>query len=420
MGSISKTVLDNGTKVISEEIDHVRSVSLGIWATCGSRHEEEWQHGIAHFVEHMLFKGTERRTAFDIAATIDSVGGVMNAYTSKEFTSLYIKVPDYHLRLAVDLLGDIFRNSCFDENEVEKEKSVILQEIKMLEDSPDDYVHELLEMNFWDGHSLGRPVLGTRKSVEQFNRALLKNFFDARYGGRNVVISAAGKVNHNQLVDLVGPIFGDKSVGEETVKDSRPQATPRIAVIERDLEQVHLMVGTLAPSLVSERRFAGFILNAVLGGGMSSRLFQEIREKRGLAYAVHSYLIPYTDTGILGIYVGSGKNEVGVILNLIMREFIRFTEENITERELESAKEFVKGSFILGMESTDNRMTRLAKNEICFGRDIPVEEVLNRIDEVNGEDVRALARDILNPNTIGIAAIGPISEEDVTLRLLQV
>ncbi|MCX7815911.1 MAG: insulinase family protein [Syntrophales bacterium] len=420
MGRISRTVLDNGTKVISEEINHVRSVSFGIWVTCGSRHEDESQHGIAHFVEHMLFKGTKKRTALDIASTIDSVGGVMNAFTSKEFTALYIKVPDYHLHLAVDLLGDIFRNSLFDEKEVEKEKSVILQEIKMLEDSPDDYVHELLEMNFWNGHSLGRPVLGTNKSVEQLNQTLLRVFFETRYGGKNVVISAAGKVNHHQLVDIAGPIFGDKDFVGETVESSRPHASPQIAVIEKDLEQVHLMVGTLAPSLVSEKRFAGFILNAVLGGGMSSRLFQEIREKRGLAYAVHSYLVPYTDTGILGIYVGSGRKEVAMILDLIMEELTKLTEECITEKELESAKELVKGNFILSMESTDNRMTRLAKNEICFGRDIPMEEVLERIDALSGEDIRALAREIMNPSNIGVAAIGPISEKDIVLHMYKV
>jgi len=413
-----KTILDNGMRIVSEEIEHVRSISIGIWVECGSRYEDAHTNGAAHFIEHMLFKGTERRTAFDIAATIDSVGGVMNAFTSKELTSFYIKIPDYHLALAIDLLADIFNHSRFDEEEITKEKSVVLQEISMLEDAPDDYIHDFFEANFWKNHHLGMQVLGTRERVESFSKDSLLEFFRSRYRGRNVVLTAAGHLKHEMLVELVGKAFGDMGGHTERTTFFPPAVSSNIAVLEKDLEQVHMMIGTLAPSSLSENRHASFLMNAVLGGSMSSRLFQEIREKRGLAYAIHSYLTPYIDTGMLAVYVGTGKGEVREVLGLILDELMRMAGQPLTTKELAGAKELIKGNFLLSMESTDNRMTRLAKNEICYGRHVPPEDVVTKIDAVNYEDVQELAQEMFNPSTISIAAIGPVSEKDLTLHVL--
>ena len=300
-----KTVLDNGVRVISEEIDHVRSISIGIWVQCGSRHEDRQTNGMAHFIEHMLFKGTRNRSAFDIASAIDSVGGVMNAFTGKELTSFYIKIPDYHLAMAIDLLADIFKNSLFDPEEISKEKSVVLQEIHMLDDSPDDYIHDFFEEIFWKDHPLGYPVLGTKERVEGFSRDAIVRFVNDRYRGQNVVLTAAGNLKHEVLVELVGQAFG--SIARDINQDSigAPEVSAGISVLPKDLEQVHLVMGCPAPSSLSPERYPSFLLNTVLGGSMSSRLFQEIREKRGLAYAIHSYLTPYRDVGMLGIYVGT-------------------------------------------------------------------------------------------------------------------
>jgi len=411
----NKTVLDNGIRVVSERIDHVRSVSIGIWVQCGSRHENGQQSGAAHFIEHMLFKGTGRRTAFDIAAAIDSVGGVMNAYTGKELTSYYIKVPDYHLALAIDLLADILNHSRFDPEEIGREKSVILQEIQLLEDCPDEYIHELFDALFWNGHPLGNPVLGTREELKAFDREALLGFFKGRYGGENLVLAAAGCLEHDHLVRLVNEALG--SLPKEVPPQSTfpPMAKAKVAVLRKDLEQVHIVIGTVGPSAVSTGRYPCFLMNAALGGSMSSRLFQEIRERRGLAYTIHSYLVSYMDAGMLGIYVGTGKDKVAEVITLILKEFKRLCEDMLTGREIHVARELVKGNFLLSMESTDNRMTKLARNEICFGRNIPPEEILARIDEVSRESIRNLAGEIFNPDTVCLAALGPVGEADVAL-----
>ncbi len=410
---VNKTILDNGIRVISEEIDHVRSVSIGAWVEGGSRHENGLTNGAAHFIEHMLFKGTERRSAFDIASAIDSVGGVMNAATGKELTSFYIKIPDYHAELAVDLLADIFTSSRFDETEIGRERSVILQEIRMVEDTPDDYIHDFFEGMFWQDHPLGLPILGTRERIEAFRRNDLLQFFQSRYQGNRLVISAAGHLKHHQFVDLVRRSFGSLAGSSVCERTEAPAARPGRAVLPKELEQVHLIIGAPAPSAVSPERHAGFLLNAVLGGSMSSWLFQEIREKRGLAYAIYSYLTSYMDTGLFGIYAGTGSERVREVLALVREGLERFSSELLTETELRSAKELLKGNFLLGMESTDNRMTGLAKNEICFGRQVTPEEIIERIDGVEREEVRSLARAMFRPEAMTVAALGPIAEEDL-------
>ncbi len=414
-----KTILDNGIRVISEEIGHVRSISIGIWVLCGSRHEDRHTNGMAHFIEHMLFKGTRSRTAFDIASAIDSVGGVMNAFTGKDMTSLYIKIPDYHLALAIDLLADVFNNSLFDPEEIAKEKSVVLQEINLQDDSPDDGIHDYFDENFWKGHPLGYRVLGSKALVESFDRDAIVGFVNDHYRGGNVVLTAAGNLKHDVLTEMVSRAFGSVHGNGRQNGSGPPEISAGISVLNKDLEQVHMIVGCPAPSSTSPRRYASFLLNAVFGGSMSSRLFQEIREKRGLAYAIHSYLTSYQDTGLLGIYVGTGGDHVRDVVGLIFDEMQRMTNVSLSERELHSARELIKGNFLLSMESTDNRMTRLAANEIAFRKHIPAEEVVRQIDCVTAEEIRTLAGEMFNPSAIGLAAIGPIAEKDLTLGILK-
>jgi predicted Zn-dependent peptidase len=412
----NKTVLDNGIQVISEEINHVRSVSIGIWVRCGSRYEDDTSHGMAHFIEHMLFKGTKSRSAFDIARTIDSVGGVMNAFTGKEFTSFYVKIPDYHLQLALDLLADIFMNSRFDGREIAKEKSVVIQEINMLEDTPDDYIHDFFEALFWNGHALGFPILGTREQVKAFQKQKLLRFFESNYK-KSLVLAAAGRLKHHTLVDLVSRAFGPLRSELSKVEAIPPTVSSKVAVIEKDLEQVHIVIGCLAPSAVSNQRYASLLLNAIIGGASSSRFFQEIREKKGLAYVIQSYLVPYMDVGMFGAYVGTHKNKAQEVLCSIFEIMKELREKPPAEEELHTAKELVKGNFLLGMENTDNRMTKLAKSEICFGRQLSTEEIIAGIESATSEEICSLARTMFVPEIISFAAIGKISEKDVSLPL---
>ncbi len=410
----NKTVLPNGIRIISEHIDHIRSISIGTWVKCGSRYEDKATNGAAHFIEHMLFKGTRNRSAFEIASAIDSVGGMMNAFTGKELTSFYIKIPDYHLPMAVDLLADIFTNSCFDDEDIKKEQSVVLQEINMTEDSPDDYIHDYFEGIFWDGHPLGFPVLGTRSLVASLNRETLLSFFNARYGGNNLLLAAAGNLRHDEFVDLVSKKFGSIRTTTSTLV-TKPATSSRVAVLKKDLEQAHMIMGTLAPSAISPERYPGFLLNAILGGSMSSRLFQEIREKRGIAYAVHSFVATYMDTGLLGIYAGTSDEKIPVVIDLILEELKRLRRELLTEKEMAQVKELIKGNYLLSMENTDSRMIRLAKNEITFGKYITQHDVIASIDAVNAEDVRNLASDIFKADALSLAVIGRVSEKDISL-----
>ena len=413
----NKTVLNNGIRIISEEISHVRSVSIGVWVECGSRDERNAINGIAHFIEHMIFKGTKNRSAFDIAFQIDSVGGLMNAFTGKELTAFYVKIPDYHLPMAIDLLGDILRNSLFDPAEIEREQSVVLQEIHMVEETPDEYIHDFFDKTLWDGHPLGLPVLGTKETVANFERKTIVDFFAKKYRGRNVVLTAAGNLKHDNLVALVRGAFGaleGKSVKRESTKAG---ICSKVAVVEKDMEQEHIIIGGAAPSSTSHLRYPALLMNVVLGGSASSRLFQEIREKRGLAYSVRSYHAPYREEGMLGIYAGTSDEKAGDVIALILKELDRLKSDLVMEKELCSARELIKGKMLLSLESTDNRMTRLARNEIFFGRDIPMEEVVANIEDVSGEDIMTLANDVFRTDLLSLAALGRVSEKDITSGL---
>jgi predicted Zn-dependent peptidase len=337
----------------------------------------------------------------------------MNAATGKELTSFYIKIPDYHLEMAVDLLADLFTGSCFAEEEIDRERSVILQEIRMVEDTPDDHIHDFFDGVFWKGDPLALPILGTKESVESFRRNDLFDFFRSHYGGGNLILTAAGNLPHGRFADLVRKSFGSLAGKPLCESAGIPAAMPGRAVLRKELEQAHLIVGAPAPSAVSPERHAAFLLNAVLGGSMSSRLFQEIREKRGLAYDIGSYLTSYRDAGMFGVYAGTDGVRVREVLGLIREGLERSCTELLTEKELRSAKELLKGNFLLGMESTDNRMMGLARNEIYFGRQMTPEEIIERIDAVGQEEIRSLAGRMFRPEALAVAAIGPVFEEDL-------
>lgn len=408
-----KSNLPCGIRVISEEITQVRSVSIGVWVLCGSRHEDGNIQGISHFLEHMLFKGTGRRTAFDIASAVDSIGGVMNAYTSKELISFYLKVPDYHLNTAIDLLADMFGNSLFLSGEIDKEKSVVLEEIGQLLDSPAEYVHDLFEQVLWEGQALGRMILGDERSVGRITGDDLQGYLRSRFRGRNLIISAVGNLKHELLTDLIDRSFGSLGAGQEIRQDGPPRPHWQVAVIGRDLEQVHLVLGTSAPQATSEKRYAGYLINAMLGGCMSSRLFQEIREKRALAYGINSFLTPYLDAGLFGVYAGTGEERVGEVISVIREELRGFSEKPVPAGELQAAKELLKGNFLLSMESTDCRMTRLAKNEYCFGRYFPLEEILGEIDKVSSGEIQSLAQEMFQPDMMALAAVGRVGKKEL-------
>jgi predicted Zn-dependent peptidase len=405
-----KTVLDNGIRVITEQIPYLRSVSIGIWVTTGSRDERPQENGVSHFIEHLLFKGTERRSAFDIAKEIDSVGGSLNAFTGREYTCFYAKVIDKNLPLAINLLSDIFLHSLMDGKDVEKERMVILQEIKMVEDTPDDLVHDLFNRICWGDHPLGFPIFGTSQLVQSFTRDQIYQFLKETYRPSRIIICAAGNLEHQEVVQRVEETFGLLSESNQTRERSRPDSISTTNIWRRDLEQVHFCLGTKGLQYNDSQRFASYVLNTILGGGMSSRLFQEIRENRGLAYSVYSYLPAYIDTGLVVVYAGTSGDSFREVIGLVLKEFDRFKTEPLKNGELETAKEQLKGNLLLGLESSDNLMSRLAKNEIYFGSYLPVEKILKGIDEVEGETVRALANTLFDERFFCLTVLGPVED----------
>jgi predicted Zn-dependent peptidase len=407
--SYCKTTLDNGVRIITEQMPYLQSVSLGIWVRSGSRFEWPEVNGICHFIEHMLFKGTDKRSAFDIAKEIDAVGGVLNAFTSKEMTSFYCKVLDENLELAVDLLSDIFLNASFPEDEIEREKQVICQEIHQMEDSPEDLVHEILGIQFWKDDPLGQPILGTVPSVEGLDRGTMISFKSDYYTPDETIICAAGKLEHDRIVDLfeqrMVAVNGRRSFGRQDAAkiDSSAQ------VLERDLEQVHVCVAMEGPSAVDRKRHPAYILNTILGGGMSSRLFQEIREKRGLAYSVYSFLSSLSDTGMFGLYAGCDPERLEELMSVTGKETLSLAR-NLTEEDISTAKSQIKGSIILAMESTDSRMNRLAKGEYYFGRYVSLDEIIDSIESVTHQELVNVAEEMINNGRLTIVAVGPVSE----------
>jgi predicted Zn-dependent peptidase len=392
---IIKEVLPNGLTLLTEAMPHVRSVAIGVWLKQGSRHEPEEQSGISHFIEHMVFKGTRNRDAERIAAEVDSIGGHMDAFTAKEYAAFHLKVLDEHLPLAVEILGDIVLNPLFDAIEMAKEKKVIFEEINMVEDTPDDLVMERFTQAYWRHHPLGRPILGTKKSVGALRRDELSEFFGRTYRPENLVVAAAGHLEHAALSELTHRHFGALAAGGRARNGGPPK--PAAVIVTRskkELEQVHLCVGARACPQSHQDRYATYILNTVLGGSMSSRLFQNVREKRGLAYSISSGVAAYSDAGVLTVYAGTGLESVNEVVGLTVDEFRRLRDEPVPEVELRRAKDHLKGSLMLSLENTGSRMNHMARQEIYFGRQFTLDEILGGIEAVQATDVQRVSREI--------------------------
>ena len=367
--SIRRTVLPNGLLVLTESMPHMRSVSMGAWIDSGSRDESAPENGISHFVEHMVFKGTTSRSAQDIAREVDSIGGNLDAFTGKETVCFNIKVLDEHVPTALDVLSDLVLHPIFAEEDILRERGVILEEIKMDEDNPDYLVHEIFTQNFWRGHPLGKPILGTKETVGRLEQAKLFHYYGDRFRGGNMVFTAAGNLDHNLFVDEVRRRFESLPGGTPDDLSQPPITSARIVLRNKKaLEQVQLCLGVPSLPISSDRRYCALVLNTVLGGGMSSRLFQNIREKLGLAYAVFSDLNPYRDTGCLSVYAGTSLESTPQVISLVLQEFRKLKDELLPAEELRRAKDHLKGSLILGLESSSSRMSNLARQELYFGR----------------------------------------------------
>ncbi|MCL6481683.1 MAG: insulinase family protein [Firmicutes bacterium] len=404
---LQREVLPNGLVVVTEPMPQVRSVAVGIWIRTGSRREPAEYNGISHFIEHMVFKGTERRSTEQIAREVDSIGGMLDAFTSKEMICFNVKVLDEHLAPAFDVLSDLVLAPRFDEAEIAREKSVVLEEIKMEQDNPDYLIHELFTQNFWPGHPLGKPILGTRETVKRFDRAVLLDCFRRWFVPNNMVITAAGHLHHEQLLELVTAAFGACAPAEDGFVDTTPRPHARIITrAKRELEQVHICLGVPSYPMGHEKRYAVALLNTILGGGMSSRLFQNIRERQGLAYAVFSEVNPYRDTGLLSVYAGTSLEHADRLVRSVAGEFRNLKEKGITEEELRRAKEYLKGSLMLSLESTTARMTNLARQEIYFGRFFSLDEIVAAIEAVTAEDIAELAREFFRAEKIAATLLG--------------
>lgn len=405
---INKTILNNGIRVITERMPYASSVSIGIWVANGSRHERRESNGVAHFIEHLLFKGTDRRSALDIAREIDSVGGVLNAFTSREYVCYYAKVLDKFLPRAVDLLTDIFLHSVFDAEEIEKERRVVLQEINMMEDTPDDLIHDLFHQHFWKGHPLGMSILGDAESVSGLTRDSIVAFKEQMYRGDDIIVTAAGNLTHEELIVLLEPHLHAIAGGNGRFESALPVYERRIELVEKDLEQVHVCLGLKGVQQNHPQRYDAFIMNTILGGSMSSRLFQEVREKSGLAYSVYSYIASHADAGSLVVYAGASPENGRQLLEIMLRELGRFKTEPVPEDQLVGARDQLKGNLLLSLESSDNRMSRLAKNEIYFGAPVPLSDIMEGFDRVSAESIQRLACEILDNSALTLVMMGRV------------
>jgi predicted Zn-dependent peptidase len=407
--AIVRDVLPNGLRLLTERMPHVRSVSIGVWLARGSRHEPQEQSGIAHFVEHMLFKGTATRSAEDIAQAIDSIGGQMDAFTAKEYASYYIKVLDEHLPRALDVLADIVMRPAFAADDIEREKKVVLEEIKMVEDTPDDLVHELFTEAFWHGHPLGRPILGTKETVESLSQDALRRYFSSVYTAPHLIVAAVGNVDHASVRELVLKAFDGVPTTSEPIGDTPPSVVPRVVVRSKELEQSHVVLGTNAYQQDHSDRYTSYVLNTILGGSMSSRLFQNVREKRGLAYAVFSGMSAYRDAGSMTIYAGCANDAVSELIDVVIVELRRMKDEPLPDAELQRAKDHLKGSLMLNLESTSSRMSHLARQEIYFDRHFGLDETLEGVERVTQDDILRVARDLFANEGLAATVLGAVN-----------
>ena len=404
---VTAETLPSGLRLVTEEMPHVRSVSVGVWLGRGSRHESEQESCIAHFVEHMLFNGTTTRSARDIAQQIDSIGGQLDAFTAKEYAGYYIKVLDEHLSLAMELLGDMIQRPAFAPDDIVREQGVILEEIKMVEDAPDDLVQEMFAQQCWPKHPLGRPILGVPETVTSFGQAGLRDYFGRTYVAPNLLISAAGNLSHARIKELVSREFGEirrSGSGGETVA---PALSSSVGYRQKDIEQSHVCLGIEAYHQAHADRHALHVMNTILGGSMSSRLFQHIREDRGLAYAVFSGISTYTDAGMLTVYAGCANERVPEVVDLSLAELRQMRDEPVPDSELRRAKDHLKGSLMLNLESTSSRMSHLARQYMAFGRHFTLDEMLASIERITVEDVQRVAVDLLKERDLVATVVGP-------------
>ena len=405
--NLRRTVLPNGLTVLTERMEHLRSVAMGVWIKSGSRCEPAETNGISHFVEHMLFKGTRSRTAQLIAREMDSIGGNLDAFTGKETICFNVKSLSDHVPIALDVLSDLVLNPVFAAPDIERERGVILEEIKIDEDNPDVLVHELFTQSFWKDHPLGWPILGTTKTVAGLDQKSLFDYHNDRFHGGNMVFSAAGNLDHDQFVEAVVGKFSGLAGGATLHELAAPEATARVVMRnKKSLEQVQICLGVPAPPITDENRYTTIILNTILGGGMSSRLFQTIREDRGMVYSIYSDLSPYRDTGTLCVYAGTSASKAIEVVDLILAEFHKLKQEPLTAEELTRAKDQVKGNILLGLESSNARMANLARQEMYFQQFFSVDEVIARINEVEAAQVQAMAQQLFDPERIAVTLLG--------------
>jgi predicted Zn-dependent peptidase len=408
--AVKQDTLPNGLVVITEPMEHVHSVSVGAWLRSGSRREPPELNGISHFIEHMLFKGTRRRTAEDIAREVDSVGGMLDAFTSKEMVCFNTRVLDEHLPKAFDVLSDMLLEPKFALEDIDREKSVILEEISMTQDNPEDLVHELFTQNFWNSHALGRPILGTRETVSAFTRETIESWFRHWYAPNKLVITAAGRLEHARFVDLVADRFAKLAPSPTGGPDPVPQPAPHITLRKKnELEQVHICIGVPALPMPDSRRFAVSVLNNVLGGGMSSRLFQNVRERQGLAYAIFSELNAYKDVGTLSVYAGTSLETSRKVVRCVLEEFRRLKDQPLSAEELRRSKDHLKGATLLALEGTGQRMNSLARYHLYFNRHFTPQELIAMLESVTPEEVQQIAREFFRRERIAASVVGNLN-----------
>jgi predicted Zn-dependent peptidase len=412
-----KSVLPNGIRVLTERMPHVRSVAVGIWVETGSRYEPPARGGISHLIEHLVFKGTATRTAQDVARTLDSIGGHSDAFTTKENTCFYVQVLDAHLPLAVDLLTDILLHPLFDAEELEREKSVVLQEIRMVEDTPDDIIHDLFSAQIWGQHPLARPIVGTPELVTGFQRDTVAGHFVEEYVPPRIIIAAAGNVTHQQVVDLFGRGFNGFEKAAPPREGGPPRLAPGVNIVHKALEQVHLVMGFPGLRHAAPERYAMFVLNDVIGGSMSSRLFQEVRERQGLVYSIHTGAQAFADTGLLYVYAATDAQNFSKVLKSVLKELRELKKSGITADELKRSKDHLKGSLMLSLESTSSRMNRLAKHEMHLGSFLTIDEMLASIDGVKHEEVQALVTQLLDEDQLALTTLGPLDRRNLPAEL---
>jgi len=408
--NVRRQILPHGLTVITEQMEHIRSASIGIWLETGSRDESPQSNGISHFIEHMVFKGTRHRTAEEIARQVDSIGGNMDAFTSKECICFNVKVLDENVPVALDILSDLVLYPVFDEQDIIRERGVILEEIKMDEDNPDYLVHEIFTQNFWKDHPLGKPILGTKDTVRRFERHAVLDTYSQRFAPGNIIVAAAGHLDHDRFFELVVKHFEHLQTAQNGFHSPEPKIVPRIVLRNKKaLEQVQLCIGVPAYPIAHEKRHAGYILNTLLGGGMSSRLFQNIRERQGLAYSIYSDLNPYRDTGCMAVYAGTSLAAAPKVVQAVVNEFRNLKTQPVPEEELRRSKDQLKGSLMLSLESSTSRMSNLARQEMYFDRFQDLDELIEKIEAVTVADLQSLAQEFFKTELVAVTALGNLS-----------